>query len=437
MRPILLASAVTLSLLAVPGGCSDDSPPPSGGASLGAGGSGGSSAGTSVCPSACQGVLSSLCPADSSAACEAQCEAFFQNSPGCPEAVTAFWRCVGSQPSSSFQCSKDDHGELIGGACKAESTAIRVATCAGGAGGKATAGAGGAAGSANAGSLGESACYQCAESACVTDAAECIGNAKCRVYLECIEACPAAKEDALAPSSSCLASCTIAKGSDEWLLFTTLGQCLDEQDDVGGACQAKCGGGGASGGSSGAGGNPAAAYPSGPYGAAVGKVIENHSLIGLVDPEAAGYKTLGNTTKIRLGDFYNPSKTPSRPRVLRLVRGSAADALSKAEASTARAEHDYWFPKGVTFLYALTEDDTLKPATFSGLEAWTKKYTLDFPSVIDPSPGVFAAYFSNTGASNLVVDLTTMRIEKVINGGGDWGEDSKVLYDALVKADTP
>lgn len=131
-----------------------------------------------------------------------------------------------------------------GGGAGAAAAGAGGGTAAGGS--SATAGAAGAAGGgagsggATGGPLSSGACFQCASGACATEVSACSADGECKVYLDCIRACPASPDDPLAPEATCFAKCVAPSGAPGKSALGALGKCLDATDNDGGACVTAC-----------------------------------------------------------------------------------------------------------------------------------------------------------------------------------------------------
>ncbi len=186
--------------------------------------------------------------------------------------------------------------------------------------------------------------------------------------------------------------------------------------------------------------NVPAAYPAGPYGIAVGSVIENYDFVGYQN----AMTDTSTMQLIQLADFFNPhGKDPTyvapaggqddryfpsstgyenagklKPTVLLIDIASVWCGPCNEEAGTILpAKHATYLPCGGEFLLQLADSATPgTPATPKNLLNWTEKYKVDFPGVIDPSYKLNNLYTVNAFPQNLVVDTTTMKIVEVIAG---------------------
>jgi hypothetical protein len=88
--------------------------------------------------------------------------------------------------------------------------------------------------------VGSGECFQCAAGQCPAEVATCEGSAQCKSYQACIEACPPAASDPLAPTLSCLGTCQVPSDTQAQAAFSALAKCLDEQDNAGAPCATAC-----------------------------------------------------------------------------------------------------------------------------------------------------------------------------------------------------
>lgn len=177
---------------------------------------------------------------------------------------------------------------------------------------------------------------------------------------------------------------------------------------------------GGSGGTSGSGGaidpggkGEEAPYPAGPFGLAVGEVVQNFKFTGLRNPAAVEYSTAVTET-IALSDYYNPSGDAGKPRFLVVTASARWCTFCKQEAvASMKPDHyPYWREKGVEFLVTLFDNETPgEPANFKDLELWTKAYKLAYPSALDPNPPKLGVFFNLDAAPfNMILDLKDMKI---------------------------
>jgi hypothetical protein len=186
--------------------------------------------------------------------------------------------------------------------------------------------------------------------------------------------------------------------------------------------------------------NPPAAYPAGPYGVTSGAIIPNYRFMGYRDAQ----KDKTALQLIQLADFYNPhGKDPSyqpasgapddryfpmdsgyenagklKPTVLLVDIASVWCGPCNAEAATVLPpKHAEYLPCGGEFLLQLADGPTPgKAAVQTNLTAWTTKYTVNYPGVIDPRYKLDSLYAINAFPENAIIDTTTMKIVEVLGG---------------------
>lgn len=196
--------------------------------------------------------------------------------------------------------------------------------------------------------------------------------------------------------------------------------------------------GGSAGTSAQGGGAQGIVYPKSGFGYAVGTVIEDLSFQGVPNPAALGFVSAPSAVKMSMHDFYNPKNDPAKafdpakPTALVVVIAAlwCGPCGTETQTITGTASkpgyHDYWKDKGVMFMQTVYQNDAGEPAEFKDLDFWTKKYNVQFTSVIDPG-AKFDAYFPTPGFPHaLIVDLTTMKIA-FADSGGDFGPNNSIL----------
>jgi hypothetical protein len=154
-------------------------------------------------------------------------------------------------------------------------------------------------------------------------------------------------------------------------------------------------------------------YPAGPYGLAVGEVVQNFKFSGIRNPKEANYSA-ASPEVIAFSDYFNPGGDTAKPRFLVVTASARWCTFCKQEAQLSmKADHyPYWREKGVEFLVTLFDNETPgSPADFQDLEIWTKSYKLEYPSALDPNPPKLGVFFQLDAAPfNMILDLKTMKI---------------------------
>jgi thiol-disulfide isomerase/thioredoxin len=178
-------------------------------------------------------------------------------------------------------------------------------------------------------------------------------------------------------------------------------------------------------------GGATTSYPAGPYGQTVGTTLADECFEGVLDPPSTGFSSAGNTRSICLGDFYNPGAAdPTRPKVLVVLLGATWCTPCQHEAASATKNRAYWAPHGVELMTSVYQGTTGAPATLADLDAWTKAYALDYPTVLDPTAKLLKYFSVGAFPDNLVIDATTMTILYASSGETDFGPSNPVLRAA-------
>jgi hypothetical protein len=176
---------------------------------------------------------------------------------------------------------------------------------------------------------------------------------------------------------------------------------------------------GSSGGSSGSGGE-GGAYPSGPYGVAVGDVIPNMQWIGYEDDQASEVATMEPYAAYTLLDAYNSGKHYAMINLAETdcpgCQKSAGELENGSTDPTAPDAKTIVGMGGVVIEVLETTGFTTQ-ASQTDLEAWVNKYELPCTTVKDPD-GTGTVTLNTLGHREqaYIVDLTTMKILQVIEG---------------------
>lgn len=183
-------------------------------------------------------------------------------------------------------------------------------------------------------------------------------------------------------------------------------------------------------------------YPEGPYGSGKGATIANYKFVGFVNAVADS----SQLQEIRLADFYNPTgdgvyeeDSPfepgsPRPRGLLLSVSAVWCAPCNYEADVILPEE---YPKykalGGEFFVQLADGATPgKAANAKALEAWTKKYEVDYPMAIDPAYQLGALFEADSFPANMIIDTRTMRIVDVVAGSPEVGGPFWKTFDEVL-----
>jgi hypothetical protein len=182
-----------------------------------------------------------------------------------------------------------------------------------------------------------------------------------------------------------------------------------------------------------------AAYPAGPFGVGEGSIIANYQLIGYANASVNS----SSMQLIQLADFYNPhgldkSYTPPaggqddrlfppdsqyapgqlKPTVLLIDIASVWCGPCNYEAGNVLPGlHKKYSVCGGEFLLQLADGPSPgTPAVPKNLYAWTTKYKVNYPGTIDPTNKLSPIWAADAYPENIIIDLTTMKIIKVLAG---------------------
>ncbi|HWV38048.1 MAG TPA: TlpA disulfide reductase family protein [Vulgatibacter sp.] len=116
-------------------------------------------------------------------------------------------------------------------------------------------------------------------------------------------------------------------------------------------------------------------------------------------------------------------------RVMVLVTAANWCAACKEEAKFLADLHAKYASKGLVIVSAIFENRADEPATLADVEWWRKTYKTPYHVVLDADPFQLGAYYEKAASPmNMVVDVDTMRITKIIQGS------DPALVKALVEA---
>lgn len=162
---------------------------------------------------------------------------------------------------------------------------------------------------------------------------------------------------------------------------------------------------------------PLGAYPTGPYGAERGAVIEDLAFIGWHDPVRAGFD-LANLERVRLSDFYDPNGAETELIVVNASAVWCPACRSEMATIDQRDLGAAYRRSKVAIVGTLFEDGTGAPAKPEDLVLWGSKlnFTVDFPLVLDPALQLGPYFSQSVTPLNLVIDARTMEILQVFMG---------------------
>jgi len=155
---------------------------------------------------------------------------------------------------------------------------------------------------------------------------------------------------------------------------------------------------------------PRGEYPSGPFGTSEGSVIEPLIFVK-PDGQPLGFEEIQSDDTNRL----------------MLVSTSAGWCTACIEEQPALAElHERYSGRGLFVMVTLFEDSNFQPADARFADDWVTKYKLPFAVVADPDFQFKEYYDSRQTPMNMIVDLSSMQIVKII-----LGTDSSALENII------
>lgn len=190
------------------------------------------------------------------------------------------------------------------------------------------------------------------------------------------------------------------------------------------------------------GGNGAGvSYPSGPYGITKKSVIRNFAFVGFPQPASPGGKDA--LTPIALADFFNPtgadvfpedSAFPAgdpKPKAICVVLAARWCGPCQAEAKDILpGKYADIKPRGGEFLLNLAQDLDYQPAGMSDLRIWTKQFSVDYPSVVDPEAEFSSLFDASSYPAALLIRTRDMVIVEAVTGSPDesfWARTEELL----------
>jgi thiol-disulfide isomerase/thioredoxin len=155
---------------------------------------------------------------------------------------------------------------------------------------------------------------------------------------------------------------------------------------------------------------PRGEYPSGPFGKTEGAIIEP---LNFVQPDG---QELG----------FEEIQADENNRIM-LVSTSAGWCTACIEEQPALAAlHERYNGRGLFVMVTLFEDSNFQPADARFADDWVTKYKLPFAVVADPGFQFKEYYDSRQTPMNMIVDLSSMKIVKII-----LGTDSSALENII------
>jgi len=167
---------------------------------------------------------------------------------------------------------------------------------------------------------------------------------------------------------------------------------------------------------------PAGAYPPGPYGVSVNRIIQNFSFPGYFSTQdQAKANTLPYDSQLDLQTVRNAldsNGNPFRYLLLDISAGWCPPCNQEAQdlglQGTAKAKIAKWLSEGGLMMTVLVEgydESTQNPPIAADLDTWINQHGVQYSMAIDPNQ-VLLTQGINPSAfpTNLVIDLKTMKI---------------------------
>lgn len=157
-----------------------------------------------------------------------------------------------------------------------------------------------------------------------------------------------------------------------------------------------------------------AVYPSGPYGAAQGKIITNLAFLS----------TAGEP--VTLQDL----RADCRYDVAVVTTSAGWCTACREEQPKLQSLFDDYGADGGLVLVTLFEDDNYEPADPDLAKDWQERYELTFPVLADPEFGLGDYYDRDQTPMTMLLDLETMEIRRIMLGYID--ADVRSLLESLL-----
>ena len=147
-------------------------------------------------------------------------------------------------------------------------------------------------------------------------------------------------------------------------------------------------------------------YPTGPYGAVTGSILENLNFAGFF---SEGPQT-GLSNKFAEGIDFQQVRELDAYRFMLINVAAEWCTGCRVEAQLLPGKFAAWAENGGYVFSIIIEDTFTRPAARSNLERWLSTYPLNYTMVHDPQ-GLINDRFAPTGLPlNVIVDLDTMEI---------------------------
>ena len=141
-------------------------------------------------------------------------------------------------------------------------------------------------------------------------------------------------------------------------------------------------------------------YPAGPYGTSECSVIDNHSF------------TTADGSTLSLSDIYADADA----KVLLLTTSAGWCPACIEEQPMLEAWHNTYSSQGLRVVGTLFADENDSPVGADYAANWINNYSLTFPVVADTDQVLSAYYDASKAPMNMIVNVATMQIVRVIIG---------------------
>jgi hypothetical protein len=173
-------------------------------------------------------------------------------------------------------------------------------------------------------------------------------------------------------------------------------------------------------------------YPNGPYGLAVGSVVEDRTYSGKRDANGNGVIDAADpVVSIAMHDYMRHGSTKTRVLILSACAVWCGPCNGEQPQLAAMA-YDYAAsaPGEVQFISAMEENQNFQPPLPQTLDAWARRYGVGYDMIMDPNLSILG--FSNNAGfpTHVIVNTKGMTVEKVVVGANL--DDVRAAIDAVL-----
>ena len=157
-------------------------------------------------------------------------------------------------------------------------------------------------------------------------------------------------------------------------------------------------------------------YPCGPFGYALGSIVDNLQFVGQHDDDANGTPTNDPILPIKLSDYYRDKGI----KVLAVLVAAEWCPPCKAEQpELVKSWNDYQAKKaGVQYFEAIIQQNNGSPADMATVDRWATTYKLPFDVGADPTVALGPYYNIAAFPMQMVIQTSDMSIQWLNNGYG-------------------